>query len=92
VSLESAADAPAAIRALAPMAEGEVTSRGATVIVPVRSRRGVLVEAVKLLSDAGAGVEDVNVRRPTLDDVFLSLTGHAAEEPAAQAQEEDEAA
>jgi ABC-2 type transport system ATP-binding protein len=45
----------------------------------------VLVEAVKLLSEAGVGVEDVNVRRPTLDDVFLTLTGHAAEEaPEAQ--------
>ena len=92
VALEDAADAPAAIRALAPMAEGEVTSREATVIAPVRSRRGVLVEAVKLLSDAGVGVEDVNVRRPTLDDVFLSLTGHAAEEPAEPEQEEEEAA
>jgi ABC-2 type transport system ATP-binding protein len=86
VSLENADAAPAAIQALAPMAEGEVTSREATVSVPVRSRRGVLVEAVKLLSDAGVDVEDVNVRRPTLDDVFLSLTGHAAEE-AAEAQE-----
>jgi ABC-2 type transport system ATP-binding protein len=86
VSLEDAADAPAAIQALAPMAEGEVTSREAMVSVPVRSRRGVLVEAVKLLSDARVGVEDVNVRRPTLDDVFLSLTGHAAEE-AGEAQE-----
>jgi ABC-2 type transport system ATP-binding protein len=26
-------------------------------------------------------VDDINLRRPTLDDVFLSLTGHAAEEP-----------
>jgi ABC-2 type transport system ATP-binding protein len=87
VSLEDAADAPAAIRALAPMAEGEVTSRATTVIAPVRSRRGVLVEAVKLLSEAGVGVEDVNVRRPTLDDVFLSLTGHAAEETPAEVEE-----
>ncbi len=86
VSLENEGDAPAAIRALEPMADGEVTNRGATVSVPVRSRRGVLVEAVKLLSGAGVGVEDVNVRRPTLDDVFLSLTGHAAEEPG-EAQE-----
>ena len=86
VSLENEDDAAAASRALEPMAEGEVTSRGATVSVPVRSRRGVLVEAVKLLSDAGVGVEDVNVRRPTLDDVFLTLTGHAAEE-AAEAQD-----
>jgi ABC-2 type transport system ATP-binding protein len=88
VSLEDAADAPAAIRALAPMAEDEPTSREATVIAPVRSRRGVLVEAVKRLSDAGVGIEDVNVRRPTLDDVFLSLTGHAAEEPAEPQKDE----
>jgi ABC-2 type transport system ATP-binding protein len=80
VALEHEGEALAAIRALEPMAEGEPTSRGATVIVPVRARRGVLVEAVTLLSDAGVGVEDVNVRRPTLDDVFLTLTGHAAEE------------
>ena len=91
VSLEDAADAPAAIRALEPMAEGEVTSRDATVIVPVRSRRGVLVEAVKLLSASEVGIEDVNIRRPTLDDVFLSLTGHAAEEPP-EAQEKVQAA
>jgi ABC-2 type transport system ATP-binding protein len=87
VSLEDAGDAPAAIRALAPMAEDEPTSREATVSVAVRSRRGVLVEAVTLLADAGVGIEDVNVRRPTLDDVFLSLTGHAAEEPAEPIEE-----
>jgi ABC-2 type transport system ATP-binding protein len=88
VALEDAADAPAAIRALAPMAEDEPTSREAMVIAPVRSRRGVLVEAVKRLSDAGVGIEDVNVRRPTLDDVFLTLTGHAAEESPAPAEEQ----
>jgi ABC-2 type transport system ATP-binding protein len=88
VQLEDPADAPRAIRALAPMAEEEPTSREKTVSVAVRARRGVLVEAVKLLSDAGVGIEDVNVRRPTLDDVFLSLTGHAAEEPAAELQAE----
>ncbi len=87
VSLEDAGDAPAAIEALAPMADGEVTSRDATAIVPVRSRRGVLVEAVKRLSDAGVGIEDVNIRRPTLDDVFLTLTGHAAEADGEPAQE-----
>ncbi len=80
VSLEDAADALAAIRALAPMSEDEPSSRDATVSAGVRSRRGVLVEAVTLLSAAGVGIEDVTVRRPTLDDVFLSLTGHAAEE------------
>ena len=36
------------------------------------------MEAVRRLDEAGVGVEDLGVRRPTLDDVFLSLTGHEA--------------
>ena len=44
----------------------------------------MIVEAVRTLSDAGIDVEDLALRRPTLDDVFLALTGHAASE------EEDE--
>jgi ABC-2 type transport system ATP-binding protein len=39
-----------------------------------------LVDVVRSLGDAGIGIDDVALRRPTLDDVFLSLTGHAAEE------------
>ena len=39
------------------------------------ARQGAIVEAVRLLSDAGVGVEDLALRRPTLDDVFLALTG-----------------
>ena len=35
---------------------------------------------VRELDAAGVPVEDVAVRRPTLDDVFFELTGHAAEE------------
>ena len=44
---------------------------------------GAIVEAVRRLSDAGVGVDDLALRRPTLDDVFLTLTGHAAEDAAA---------
>src|SRR4051794_6984795 len=36
--------------------------------------------AVRALDEAGVTIDDVAVRRPTLDDVFLALTGHAAEE------------
>jgi ABC-2 type transport system ATP-binding protein len=39
-----------------------------------------LVEVVRSLGDEGIALDDVALRRPTLDDVFLSLTGHAAEE------------
>jgi ABC-2 type transport system ATP-binding protein len=51
---------------------------------------------VRLLSGQGIGVDDINLRRPTLDDVFLALTGHAAEETSdspdpAEAAEEDRA-
>jgi ABC-2 type transport system ATP-binding protein len=43
-----------------------------------------LVEVVRHLDDADVTIDDIALRRPTLDDVFLSLTGHAAE--AAQEQ------
>ena len=39
-----------------------------------------LVDVVRALGEAGIRIDDVALRRPTLDDVFLALTGHAAEE------------
>jgi ABC-2 type transport system ATP-binding protein len=45
----------------------------------VRRRSGTIVEAVRRLDEAGVGVDDLVLRRPTLDDVFLTLTGHLAE-------------
>jgi ABC-2 type transport system ATP-binding protein len=39
----------------------------------------VLTEAVRRLDAEGIQIADIALRRPTLDDVFLSLTGHAAE-------------
>ena len=39
-----------------------------------------LAEALQLLAGSGVEVLDVGLRRPDLDDVFLSLTGHAAED------------
>ena len=75
------ADPAAAVRALAPMGDGhEPSVEGRVVTVPIGQRMGAIVEAVRRLDAAGAGVEDVTVRRPTLNDVFLTLTGHAAEE------------
>jgi ABC-2 type transport system ATP-binding protein len=35
---------------------------------------------VRRLDDAGVVIDDIAVRRPTLDDVFIVLTGHSAEE------------
>ena len=39
----------------------------------------VLLETVRRLDDAGITIDDIALHKPTLDDVFLSLTGHAAE-------------
>ena len=55
------------------------TVAGDLVTVGVRRRSGAIVEAVRRLDEAGVGIEDIALRRPTLDDVFLALTGHAAE-------------
>ncbi len=50
-----------------------------TVIIPVRDAGGIVPVVVRLLDDEKIGVHDVAIRRPTLDDVFLQLTGHTAE-------------
>jgi ABC-2 type transport system ATP-binding protein len=49
------------------------------VLLNVRDRRGAIADAVRLLDRAGLGVDDIELHRPTLDDVFLELTGHTAE-------------
>jgi ABC-2 type transport system ATP-binding protein len=49
----------------------------------------VLTEAVRRLDDAQIKLADIALRRPSLDDVFLALTGHAAEE-AREGQQEAE--
>jgi ABC-2 type transport system ATP-binding protein len=51
-----------------------------------RNAAGVLVESLRELDAEAITVRDIAVRRPTLDDVFLTLTGHAAEEPAGEAE------
>jgi ABC-2 type transport system ATP-binding protein len=64
---------------------------GTTVRMPVERGTGALMEAVRRLAEADLNVDDVAVRRPTLDDVFLSLTGHEAE-PSVEAEREEVAA
>jgi ABC-2 type transport system ATP-binding protein len=44
---------------------------------PIQGGAKVLIAAGRALDDAGIDVEDLGIRRPSLDDVFLSLTGHA---------------
>ena len=46
--------------------------------VPIQGGAKVLIHAGRALDDAGIELEDIGIRRPSLDDVFLSLTGHTA--------------
>ncbi|HLM06538.1 MAG TPA: ATP-binding cassette domain-containing protein [Blastococcus sp.] len=50
--------------------------------LPVRGGTEVLAEALRRLDGSGVEVLDVGLRRPDLDDVFLTLTGHGAEQDA----------
>jgi ABC-2 type transport system ATP-binding protein len=58
-----------------------------TVLVPVAAGAAALVEAVRALDAAGVEAADLGLRRPSLDDVFLTLTGHHAEETRPDAPE-----
>jgi ABC-2 type transport system ATP-binding protein len=72
-----------AMKAIAPIGEGEPHSDLETGVVSVGvGGRGsdALVEAVRALDAAGIVTRGLALRRPSLDDVFLALTGHAAEE------------
>jgi ABC-2 type transport system ATP-binding protein len=88
VKLEDGAEVAAAVRALEPMSDDPPIAEDGLVKLTVRQRKGAIVEAVRRLSDAGVGVDDLTVSRPTLDDVFFALTGHAAEEDEARSEEQ----
>ena len=68
----------AALAALSALADGRPCIEDGVLRVPSLDRRGEIAEAVRRLDEAGIGIEDISVGRPTLDDVFLELTGHAA--------------
>ena len=55
------------------------------VSLPVTTGADELVAAVQALGTAGIRLDDVALRRPTLDDVFLTLTGKATEKPSPDA-------
>jgi ABC-2 type transport system ATP-binding protein len=87
VTLDDGGQTEQAIAALEPMSNDTPSCEDGLLRVPLERRQGEIVEAVRRLDQAGVGIADIGVRRPTLDDVFISLTGHAAEH---EGQEEEE--
>jgi len=83
VSIARPENIQAARQALAPLATGTIDlepGSTTTLSAPIRAGGGVVPQAIRALDDCGADVVDVEVRRPTLDDVFLSLTGRRTAE------------
>jgi ABC-2 type transport system ATP-binding protein len=77
-----------AVQALSPYSVGEVqiNAEHRHVIVPIANGAQQLINVVRDLDAAQVPLDDLALRRPTLDDVFLTLTGHATTE--GQATEE----
>ncbi|MFJ8072776.1 ATP-binding cassette domain-containing protein [Streptomyces sp. NPDC096176] len=72
---------------LASYGKGEVAVAEHTrkLTVPVTGGAKLLAEVIRDLDTRGVEIDDIGLRRPTLDDVFISLTGHAAEVADAEA-------
>jgi ABC-2 type transport system ATP-binding protein len=95
VTVTDPATLDAARRLLTPLGVGApvLAEHQRNLLMPVSGGVSVLREALRLLDAEGISADDAGLRRPTLDDVFLTLTGHAAEvgEPdPAEAQHETE--
>lgn len=69
-----------AAEALKNIASGPVVVEGEHVQAPVTGGGVKVVDAVRALDAASIVIKEIQLRRPTLDDVFLTLTGHHAEE------------
>ena len=80
VTITDAARVDEAATAIRSVSTGEPLVEQAHISAPVTGGSTVLVDAIRVLDAQGIEVDDLALRRPTLDDVFLALTGHVAEE------------
>jgi ABC-2 type transport system ATP-binding protein len=86
LTLAEAGDAAVAVKALQAFATGSIVPNGSVsdhggrlLEVPVIATDGLATEVLRALDAAGVGVSDIAVRSASLDDVFRTLTGRAAE-------------
>jgi ABC-2 type transport system ATP-binding protein len=90
ITLSAAHDG--AEQALAPFVSGrvQVSQGGRQLSAPVRSASGLANTVVRALDTIGALVDDIEVRQPSLDDVFFALTGNPVDQPSPDADAEDD--
>jgi ABC-2 type transport system ATP-binding protein len=79
VKLVRPTETDTAIAALAEMCQERPIAQDGVIRMRIRGRNGVIAEAVRRLDSVDVAIDDISLRRPTLDDVFIVLTGHAAE-------------
>jgi ABC-2 type transport system ATP-binding protein len=93
VVVRDRADVTRAVALLARHGNGDgdatVDEHTRRITVPANGGAQRLVQVVRDLDEAAVAIDDVGLRRPTLDDVFLTLTGHAAEAAPTGAAEAD---
>ena len=77
VRAHRAADLPALARAIAPIGSDQprIDAGTSRVTVPVAAGQSAITAAVQALGGLDIDVDDIGLRRPTLDEVFLKLTG-----------------
>ena len=79
VTLKNEESVDTACWILAGLAVGELFVEDKKVVAPVSGGADALAEALVLMRQENVDIADVGLRKPTLDDVFLGLTGHVAE-------------
>jgi ABC-2 type transport system ATP-binding protein len=97
VTLTDSSQSGTALAALAALAtEEKCAAHDGTVSVPLEGRKGAIADAVRRLDLVNVGIDDISIRLPSLDDVFLTLTGKPPEdaeqdgaEPDAERREEE---
>jgi ABC-2 type transport system ATP-binding protein len=90
VSLAEGADPEVAAKTLAPFAIGTIipNGQGRSLEIPVAAADGLATDVLRALDAANVKVSEIAVRSASLDDVFLTLTGHVAEAPEMKTKEE----
>jgi ABC-2 type transport system ATP-binding protein len=58
----------------------DVDEHSRRLVAPVAGGAAALLDAVRAFDERNVDILDIGVRRPTLDDVFLQLTGHHAQD------------
>jgi ABC-2 type transport system ATP-binding protein len=87
IQLADAAHASAAVEVLASVGSGAPVLLDGTISLPIADAAGAVTDVVRRLDHEDIGIDDIATHRPTLDDVFLTLTGQAATEGDAGAEE-----